>query len=218
MIKAILSSLLLMTWNSYAQKDTAALRELEPYRYKEMNIADSIIDSLYGEDALEFFIDWRIQDSLKYAEGWYYKNKKEGWWIRYHEDGITPKLIGKYHNNRPLGAYRKLFENGILAETGYYERGRYKGELVKFYESGCLKYKAWYNDAGHEADTVRFYFDCDSLHCCDVGQIEFIYKARDGKPIGTAHRYYPSGKLMERIEYNSEGRREEVEYFEDEPD
>ena len=39
----------------------------------------------------------------KIEEGAYKDNRKEGEWIKYHHDGVTPRLKGFYINNRPQG-------------------------------------------------------------------------------------------------------------------
>ncbi len=48
----------------------------------------------------------------KIEEGPYKEDRKEGIWIKYHSDGVTPKLKGMYINNRPKGGYTKYFPNG----------------------------------------------------------------------------------------------------------
>ena len=54
----------------------------------------------YGKDRPES----GIPAEGKVEEGKYVDDRKEGIWIKYHNDGVTPKLKGEYENNRPKGA------------------------------------------------------------------------------------------------------------------
>ena len=61
----------------------------------------------------------------KIEEGPYKDNRKEGIWIKYHNDGVTPKIKGKYHNNRPSGNYWKYDAEGNELEAGNFDRTQY---------------------------------------------------------------------------------------------
>ena len=54
----------------------------------------------------------------KIEEGNYKDDRREGVWIMYHNDGVTPKLRGEYSNNRPNGKYVKYHMNGKIKEIG----------------------------------------------------------------------------------------------------
>ena len=56
----------------------------------------------------------------KIEEGRYVNDRKEGVWIRYHVDGMTPKLKGMYVNNRPCGEFWKYNLDGTLKESGVF--------------------------------------------------------------------------------------------------
>lgn len=201
----------------YAQQDSIHAENTLVFRFMVAESWDSVTVSFNSSDSLEFHVDWKAEGSLKNAEGFLYNDRKEGWWVRYHEDGVTPKMIAEYHNNRPSGLYYKVYSNGILKEKGEYNRGHYVGELVRYYASGCVKFSGQRNDDGKEQGMQTFYFDCATPYDVQAGQIEFQYEAIDNLPVGTAYRYYPSGNLLERITYDSKGVPVKSESFEDEP-
>lgn len=133
----------------------------------------------------------------KIEEGPYLNDRKEGLWIKYHLDGVTPKLKGEYHNNRPEGKYVKIYPNGKVKEEGTFERNLYKDSLTRYHENGKVEYKAKYNAEGQENGTVKYFYP--------NGQLEFEYQASAGKPNGKAVRYYENGDIKEIIYYNDEG-------------
>ncbi len=208
---------LMFATSAYSQEDSVFIDSRFSWMNKVHGIPDSLLNVFRdGEDTLEFVVEYSVEDSLKYFEGSYFENRKEGWWVKYHKDGRTPKLIGKYHNNRPEGIYFKVYPSGTVKESGTFHKGKYCGELKKYYESGCLKYSGQYNKDGLEVDTIRYYFNCDSVNCCEKGQIEFMFIANEGKPSGTSYRYYPNGNIMWQIDYDSYGVSKNEEFFEDE--
>jgi antitoxin component YwqK of YwqJK toxin-antitoxin module len=134
----------------------------------------------------------------KIEEGPYIDDRKEGTWIKYHNDGVTPKLKGEYRNNRPAGAYEKIYPNGTLKERGTFNRNKYSGTLERYHENGQLEYKADYNADGKEEGTVKYYYP--------NGQEEFVYEAVNGTPTGTATRYYENGDVKEVITFGADGK------------
>jgi antitoxin component YwqK of YwqJK toxin-antitoxin module len=54
----------------------------------------------------------------KIEEGNYKDDRREGIWVKYHTDGITPRLKGDYVNNRHQGSYVKYHPNGKIKEQG----------------------------------------------------------------------------------------------------
>lgn len=133
----------------------------------------------------------------KIEEGPYLDDRKEGMWIVYHTDGVTPKLKGEFHNNRPEGQYTKLYPNGKIKEQGTFERSLYRDSLVRFHENGKVEYQANFNTEGNEQGKVKYFYP--------NGQLEYEYTATNGKPNGKAVRYYENGDIKEIIYYNEEG-------------
>jgi len=148
----------------------------------------------YGKDRPEA----GYPENGKIEEGPYKDDRKEGIWIKYHNDGVTPRLKGTYVNNRPQGAYEKLHPNGKVKEKGSFERNAYKDSLKRYHENGVLEFEAKFNNEGREQGTVKFYYP--------NGQVEFEYKASDGKPVGKATRYYENGDVKEVIVYGEDGK------------
>ncbi|HLP54821.1 MAG TPA: hypothetical protein VK151_07325 [Fluviicola sp.] len=147
----------------------------------------------YGKDRPEA----GIPAEGKVEEGKYVDDRKEGIWIKYHNDGITPKLKGEYENNRPKGNYTKYHQNGKIKEIGNFEKNQYHDSLKRFHENGQLEYEANYNEGGKEQGKVKYYYP--------NGQLEFEYSSNNGTPTGKAVRYYENGDVKEIIEYAADG-------------
>lgn len=133
----------------------------------------------------------------KIEEGEYRDDRREGTWIKYHHDGVTPKLKGEYVNNRPNGRYVRYHMNGRIKETGNYVSSRYNDSLKRFHENGQVEYEAIYNPQGQEHGKVKYYYP--------NGQVEFEYTSVNGIASGKATRYYENGDVKEIIEYNTDG-------------
>ena len=58
-----------------------------------------------------------FSSKTKRKEGRYIKGRKNGAWICYHSDGVTPRLIGEYQDNRPGGAYFRFDKKGELIQA-----------------------------------------------------------------------------------------------------
>lgn len=142
----------------------------------------------------------------KVEEGNYKDDRKEGTWIKYHNDGKTPKLKGEYYNNRPAGAYEKIGANGVVTERGTFNKGKYTGKLERFYEDGSVKYVGNHNENGVEEGKIVHYYP--------NGQEEFVYEAVDGNPTGQAIRYYENGNIKEIITFGADGTPIDKEYRE----
>lgn len=138
-----------------------------------------------------------IPASGKVEEGSYKDDRKEGIWIKYHDDGVTPKLRGEYVNNRPRGNYVKYHPNGKIKEIGNFDKNQYHDSLKRFNENGKLEYEAIYNELGKEQGKVKYYYP--------NGQLEFEYTSANGVPAGKATRYYENGDVKEIISYNADG-------------
>jgi antitoxin component YwqK of YwqJK toxin-antitoxin module len=133
----------------------------------------------------------------KIEEGTYKDDRKEGIWIKYHNDGVTPRLRGDYINNRPQGSYVKYHANGKIKEKGSFEKNQYRDSLIRYNENGKIEYEAKYNGEGKEQGSIKYYYP--------NGQVEFEYTAQNGNPVGTATRYYENGDVKEAIVYAEDG-------------
>jgi antitoxin component YwqK of YwqJK toxin-antitoxin module len=133
----------------------------------------------------------------KISEGTYLDDRRDGKWILYYNDGITPKTLGEYKNNRPNGPFIQYHPNGVIREIGTFSKQRYSDSLSRFNEKGVKVYEAYYNEAGKESGKV--------IHRYDNGKIEFEYEANNGVPTGKAVRYWPNGDVKEKIVYGADG-------------
>jgi len=134
----------------------------------------------------------------KIEEGEYEDDRRQGIWIKYHNDGVTPRIKGTCVNNRPQGYYQKTHPNGKVKEEGTFIRNAYRDSLKRYHENGVIEFAVNYNENGREEGTVRYYYPND--------QLEFEYTAENGKPNGKATRYYENGDVKELIEYDVDGR------------
>ena len=153
----------------------------------------------FGKDRPEsgFPIEGKIE------EGAYVDDRKEGIWIKYHNDGETPKIRGEYKSNRPSGKYTKLWPDGTVREEGTFGRGKHYDSLKRYHENGVLEYEGEYNDSGKEQGTIKYFYP--------NGQDEFVYESINGIPTGRATRYYENGDVKEVIYYAADGSVEKSE-------
>lgn len=133
----------------------------------------------------------------KIEEGPYKDDRKNGEWIKYHQDGKTPRLVGFYVNNRPNGAYKKYYETGGVMEEGTFSGGKQQEVFKRYHENGNVSQEKTFNDNGKEDGKVAYYYE--------DGTPEFVFNKKDGVTVGTGTRYYPNGDVKEVITYNSDG-------------
>lgn len=133
----------------------------------------------------------------KIEEGPYKDDRKDGTWIKYYNDGITPKLKGIYKNNRPEGEYIKLNPKGVIIEKGNFTRGKYIDSLVRYNTDGSVSYQGFYNEQGNEEGKIKYYYP--------NGQLEFEYTSENGSPRGKAVRYHENGDVKEIIQFGDGG-------------
>lgn len=134
----------------------------------------------------------------KIEEGTYLNDRKEGIWVKYFRDGITPKVKGLYKNNRPAGDYVKYSQNGTIIEIGTFTMGKYIDSLVRYNADGSISYKGFYNESGKEEGKIKYFYS--------NGQLQFEYTADDGTPVNKAVRYYENGDIKEVINYSNDGK------------
>ncbi|WP_343747061.1 hypothetical protein [Fluviicola sp.] len=147
----------------------------------------------YGKDRPES----GIPSNGKVEEGKYIDDRKEGVWVKYHNDGVTPSLKGTYENNRPKGQFTRYWPNGEIKEKGIFEKNIYKDSLIRKYENGQVSYQGFYNEIGKENGKIRYYYP--------NGQLEYEYDANNGVITGKAVRYYENGDIKEIAYYDGSG-------------
>jgi len=136
-------------------------------------------------------------ENVKIEEGYFKNDRKVGVWIYYYEDGLTPKLIGNYTNNRPEGNYTKFYPNGKIEETGSFIRNKNIDTLRQYYPNGKIRFEAVYNQQGKENGTIKFY------HA--TGNLEIKYNSKAGIPTGKAERYFENGDVREIVVFGTHG-------------
>lgn len=133
----------------------------------------------------------------KVEEGTYVDDRKEGTWIKYYNDGVTPKLKGEYKNNRPEGGYVKINPKGVVIEKGTFVRGKYVDSLKRYHDNGKVEYEGFYNESGNEEGKIKYFYP--------NGQEEFVYTSENGTPRGKAIRYYENGDIKQIVMYGPNG-------------
>lgn len=129
-------------------------------------------------------------DSVKVEEGRYVNNRKEGTWIKYHEDGKTPKLKGTYVNNRPSGDYEKYYANGSIRQKGCFVHGKSNGSdcvELNFYESGQIEQKKTF-------DSTLMYFKSGGLAALTTAD-----KIDTDKKMTVRYFEFPSNTVMDTL-------------------
>jgi len=62
----------------------------------------------------------------------------------FHDDGITPSLIGSEKNGVKKGLYYTYYSTGVLNNRINYIEGEIDGEYVSYSEQGKVIYRAYY--------------------------------------------------------------------------
>jgi antitoxin component YwqK of YwqJK toxin-antitoxin module len=153
-------------------------------------------------------------DTCIIEEGTYLNNRREGIWIKYFQDGVTPETKGDYKLGRPNGVYAKFYPNGKIKETGIVIGRKQIGELIMYYESGCVLKELNYDKNGKQEGLQTYYYNCNPSDSVK-GQIEFQHKVVNGVwNYDKALRYYPNGEKKEIITYSEDGTILKTEKFE----
>lgn len=138
----------------------------------------------YGKDLPEL----NYPKNAKVEEGNLVNDRKEGYWVKYFEDGTSVKLKGEFENNRPNGKYFRYYRNGVLKETGTFKNSVFVDSLKRYREDGSMEYEAFFNKDGKENGTVNYYYRS--------GKLEYTYLATDGK-ISNEKRFNEDGSIAE---------------------
>ena len=134
----------------------------------------------------------------KIEEGPYADNRKHGLWIKYFNDGKTPRIIGEFKDGRPKGEYSKMYRNGKVREKGTFNDGRQNGTFKTFHENGKVAQEKTFNENGLEEGVQKYYYP--------NGQVEFEFTKKNGVTTGQATRYTEDGQIKEVITYGTDGK------------
>lgn len=155
----------------------------------------------YGKDRPES----GVPADGKVEEGNYVDSRKEGTWIKYHRDGITPKLKGEYKNNRPSGHYHKFFPTGKLKEEGFFSQNQYSDSLIRYYENGKREYAAFYDSLGKEHGLVRYWLsdgtlelEYEAVHGVPLKKVEYSHENELG---AASVSFQPTGKNVKPVRF-----------------
>ena len=94
-------------------------------------------------------------------QGMYLNDRKEGCWVFYYPDGVSPKLEGTFVNGRPFGPYTKYWEDGSVKEEGEFKPGKQSDVHYNIYSDDTAYYS--YNSSNKEASNCVFTnYHCDT--------------------------------------------------------
>lgn len=133
----------------------------------------------------------------KIEEGPYVDNRKEGRWIKYHVDGVTPRLKGVYKNGHPNGAFEKFHTTGGSSQKGTYGNKRMTGAFLITNEEGIVTQRKTFNPSGREEGKVEMFYD--------DGTPQMVMNKKNGVTTGDAITYYPNGDVKKVITYSDTG-------------
>ena len=136
-------------------------------------------------------------DSCKVEEGKYINGRKEGIWVKYHPDGITPRLKANYVGGRPNGEYEKIHPNGITKEKGNFHAQTLRGPFIIMNEEGVVTQEKTFNTDGLVEGVERYFYDDGTLQM-EVTKI-------NGLATGVSKTYYPNGDLKKEISFGVDG-------------
>jgi len=136
-------------------------------------------------------------------EGVYKDNRKHGIWIKYHKDGMTPRLKGTYVKGRPNGEYWKYYPEGMLMEHGFYTHRDKMMNHTRYFKSGCVEKII--------TDSTRFYYldDC-KLDESEIGSVDTIQLGPVERKGWSHYKYeisevkYGKGSIIDTVTYNQD--------------
>jgi len=125
--------------------------------------------------------------------GFYYKNKKEGPWITFHDNGQISSII-TYKNSKAISDYRTYYENASLkSRTIIDSNGVANGSYTEYFDNNIIK--------------VNGKFDlilCDNFNI-DSSEFEFQKSigriTRKSIPVGYWKEYYQNGNIKKEMYY-----------------
>ena len=148
---------------------------------------------VYGRD----FPNKGYPDNGKIEEGPYLDDRKHGFWIKYFDDGASPRLKGNYRNGRPYGEFEKFHRNGVSAQKGNYQNKKMVGDFEIRNEDNVVTQRKTFNKDGKEDGKVEFFYD--------DGTRQMVVNKKDGVSTGEGVWYYPNGDVKKVVKYGENG-------------
>ena len=140
-------------------------------------------------------------DSCIIESGNYIDDRKEGFWIKYYQNGNI-QLIGHWNNSRPNGSFVKYYENGTLKTSGSFSNKtkKYYGLLLTYHPNGRLESSRHFSNIGTEYDTSRYYGK--------NGIIQWTYIEDTINDSYIEISYFKDGCIKDTLRISAEQRRE----------
>lgn len=136
----------------------------------------------------------RRHDNNQFAhEGAYKNGKREGLWSYYYKDGQL-KRKGAYNNGEAEGLWVHYYEDGQLSREGVYKNGEAEGSWVYYSNDGQLFREGEYENGTREGPWSSFY---------DNEQLARKGEFKNGKRNGSWSFYFENGQLAREGEFQS---------------
>lgn len=110
------------------------------------------------------------------------QGRKQGKWVKYHEDGKTIRYKGQFKDDKPIGKFVYYFETGEVQTILEYEEDG-SAAAKTYFPEGSLMTKGYYVD--QQKDGIWWYFSADKLLIAKE-----VYK--NGKLEGKSYKFFPT--------------------------
>ncbi|GIU23432.1 toxin-antitoxin system YwqK family antitoxin [Shewanella schlegeliana] len=127
----------------------------------------------------ELVEDFHDNGQLK-IRGYELRGDRVGHWQTFYEDGTL-----RYDEHHPAGIRKRFYENGQLAQEGYFDEGLEQGEFKDYHKNGNLRAVRNFKD-GQIVGLGEAYSEDGTLE----QQANF-----DAKGNGTLQEFWPNGQL-----------------------
>lgn len=173
-------------------------------RTKETKYPDGLIKSRqqYKFNKLDGVSTWFYPNGNKELEINCKNEKPEGLYIRWYQNG-NKEIQETYQEGKKTGPAKKWDLNGKLIEVLNYKDDSLHGEYLLYYDNGNVKIEGYFYMGLY--DSIWTYYHSNGLK---VGEGKF------NKGNGIQRAFFPSGKLMQTVEY-AKNKRNGFEIFYD---
>jgi antitoxin component YwqK of YwqJK toxin-antitoxin module len=151
---------------------------------------------IFNGDTINFTDNQNMKQGLWYVfeggtnkvlqQGNYLNNLKEGNWITWYSEGNKKSEI-TYLSGEKKGYAKIFFENGNIAEEGYWDIDKWTGKYITYYSNGKLSYLWNYDQNGRRHGYQKYYYP--------DGKLKIEGEWENGKEKGIIKEYYANGTI-----------------------
>ncbi len=180
----------------------ANLEEKIPLDYKiEAKFYYEFIEKIYKDTTQEYkdlFLPKPIKQELAFTSYSGPVNQtdmsgiKQGLWVEYYKDSPVVKSEINFVNGKPVGTFRKYYENGKLKANLVFDTDSRKVSAILYDDKGNRVSMGYYYD--QKKDSTWQYFISDSI-------LFLSEKYNEGTLNGAVRIYYWNGNILEEKNY-----------------